>query len=93
MSLCWKCREKWEKEHGVAGLSPDIWSWLHCHHEPKEKEKCWCELTGGIDSRGRFRGHCIAFEGGTTCPIIYCRECGKPQHCPAWLRSQEKLRR
>ncbi len=32
--LCWKCKE------GLAGVAFSVY--LHCHHKPKEKTKCWC---------------------------------------------------
>ncbi len=38
--LCWKCREyPYGETTSVDRDSP----WVHCHHEPKEKAKCFCE--------------------------------------------------
>ena len=46
VTLCWKCREFYEKKFGLSyWVSPSN----HCHHpvpEEKPKEKCWCELEG-----------------------------------------------
>ncbi len=59
--LCDECL-KFSKDNKLE-IFPDT----HCHHEPKEKEKCWCDLP----KEERYtvvQGHFASF----------CLECGKP---------------
>ena len=74
--LCWKCKDK--LEHGNFGVLADLGQFLHCHHEPKEKPKCWCERVGGIHLFSAY----IRFEGHEEMPIrmYFCPECGRPLH-------------
>ncbi len=62
--LCWKCREDLENHR------PILIDFLHCHHEPKEKQVCWCEL----EDRVRYRDLAIGIH---RVPLIFCPECGK----------------
>jgi len=58
--LCWKCREGWKVTQ---------WPWTHCHHEQREKPKCWCE---------RFHiFNVITMESRIEATIRYCPECGR----------------
>jgi hypothetical protein len=70
-NLCWKCREFAQKQHwDLADPS------LHCHHEPKEKQKCWCERF----PRGNFHvGHKSGLheEDLEFNKINFCPECGR----------------
>lgn len=58
--LCWKCREK------IPTSMSCLWDVLHCHHEPKEKEKCWCETNS-----------CYFDAMAGTHKPKFCPECGK----------------
>ncbi len=60
--LCWECKEK---ARGYVRLNP----WVHCHHEPKEKSKCWCMRNSGPGK------HSII--GDETVKVIFCPECGR----------------
>ena len=64
--LCDKClKEWWEKERDMNGYVKLIPVATHCHHEPKEKEKCWCQK----------------FEEDSVIKIyanqFYCHQCGR----------------
>ena len=58
--LCLKCLTDWKEN---VNCLP---SWLHCHHEPKEKAKCWCESP--MDTR---------LSADESLSINFCPECGK----------------
>lgn len=68
--LCWKCREDFMvrcHDYGLDGYFAD--HFLHCHHEPNEKPKCWCEemnCTPGY----RQLNQTVVF-------VSFCPECGK----------------
>jgi len=62
--LCWECKQaildKWGKK---AFFLP----WQHCHHEPKEKPKCWCEYKFGQK----------LYYNGQEFTINFCPQCGR----------------
>ncbi len=71
--LCWKCREKWI---AVMGDNLDCNPLIHCHHEPKEKEKCWCEdeyrkINLDCGYRGKLRLNEVLIE------MHFCPQCGR----------------
>jgi hypothetical protein len=65
--LCRKCLKYHKNKFG----DEEVWPDQHCHHEPKEKEKCWCAepLNFGITY------HRIDDKGIN---INFCPQCGKP---------------
>ncbi len=63
--LCYKCLELFNADYPMVKR---IHSWLHCHHEPKEKEKCWCEHHPNRE----------VFYNGNWHKASYCPECGTP---------------
>ena len=62
--LCWKCREKIGHINGVECS----FAWTHCHHEPKEKEKCWCDGSTGKE---------IWYNEKDKWKISFCPVCGR----------------
>lgn len=78
--LCWECRErlvKWFKRN-----CPDlqVYTWaseiLHCHHEPKEKPKCWCETGYSIGLPFYYVDGKVVYIS-----LRFCPECGKRLKC------------
>jgi len=74
--LCWECRERWgdhltDKSNLDRLLEVDK-PWLHCHHEPKEKAKCWCE-----GDRALLYAKSITTICGNAVEINFCPQCGK----------------
>jgi hypothetical protein len=66
--LCWKCRDYYLNKYGSnCYFTPN----QHCHHEPKEKEKCWCEYAEK-ERTGRY-----PTKGALGFKALYCPECGK----------------
>ncbi len=65
--LCLECKEKWEKVYGVK--SGEMY-WIHCHHESREKPKCWCEIRDR-DCREYVVIH------GCTVGVEFCPQCGR----------------
>jgi len=65
--LCWMCIEYWESEY--RALPRVIPPYVHCHHEPKEKPKCWCEE--GMIGRERW------VSLGRAVKVDFCPECGR----------------
>jgi len=61
--LCWKC-----KQEMTAHELGCIQGWSHCHHEPKEKEKCWCEYG----DRVLYNPNGFAYA-----MVKFCPQCGK----------------
>lgn len=62
--LCWECRDWMKNSH----LLKD--PYLHCHHDPKEKPKCWCER------HSHFLGDYTLHENEKLI-LIFCPQCGK----------------
>lgn len=58
--LCWECRQDL--------MYYDVKKSYHCHHEPKEKKRCWCE-------RGASRAK--LWDGRDYVMTDYCPQCGK----------------
>jgi hypothetical protein len=74
--LCWKCQE-YLKNLGLDlnKLNPDN----HCHHEPKEKPKCWCE-THEISSFVFVNDNALEMTAKLKSVKLntkFCPECGK----------------
>ena len=79
--LCWKCREFME------AVRFQNTSYIHCHHEPKEKPKCWCEYPNYIKEYSyqakdiKFRGIQILKTNDhlvhSICALNFCPQCGK----------------
>jgi 4-hydroxy-3-methylbut-2-en-1-yl diphosphate synthase IspG/GcpE len=42
---------------------------MHCHHEPKEKPKCWCEINDQY--LYRINKRIVGVEA------LFCPECGR----------------
>ena len=63
--LCWKCLQNLNSAERLCFKGGQ--TWWHCHHEPKEKPKCWCESE-------RFKGF---FSTASAYRVNYCPECGK----------------
>jgi hypothetical protein len=72
--LCWKCKEWMINKYGkivTNDASAYFPPYQHCHHEPKEKEECWC-------SRHHL-GDCVwgtSFGDEKIIPF-YCPVCGR----------------
>ncbi len=87
--LCWKCKkELTEIEKKFYGYGSTIW-W-HCHHEPKEKPKCWCEKIGTRAFPQCFYLEC---QNGI---LNFCPQCGEkliesPIRAPEDLRGEIKV--
>ena len=73
MKLCWKCRERF-KGSGNPYIDTIV-DTLHCHHEPKEKEKCWCEY----DYKNPFYVECSDADQPDvkSYRIKFCPVCGR----------------
>jgi len=67
-NLCWKCREMMGYPLDALLKNPH----LHCHHEPKKKEKCWCELN---------LNYYLSYPTGTNL-IAETYQIFKPKFCP-----------
>jgi hypothetical protein len=67
--LCWKCKEQFHLWVGSGA------PWVHCHHEPKEKPKCWCEYKHDLKQEKVILqwlpGENKAFD------ISFCPVCGR----------------
>ena len=65
--LCWKCRDFILEHH----FSKDFFDGpFHCHHEPKEKEKCWCEICF-------YDREIKHYPSGYVIKAKFCPECGR----------------
>ncbi len=62
--LCWKCKGKLDQ------VPLNVRDFLHCHHDPKEGLKCWCE------TRIRKCREYTVIQGYTV-GVIFCPQCGK----------------
>jgi len=73
-TLCWKCKEQLETVRiNRLKVTDYTLGFLHCHHEPKEKPKCWCEQS---DIKIYFDiVRCL--ERLSNMPAKYCPECGR----------------
>jgi hypothetical protein len=69
--LCYKCMEKWEGYWEPGMRRSDYSPWLHCHHEPKERPKCWCEDNSTMKIE-RYRGF-----NWEPFKVNFCPQCGK----------------
>ncbi len=72
--LCWKCREKFGGMYDSHASLKDF-PFFHCHHSPKEKEKCWCEdeyrkINLDCGYRGKLRLNEVLIE------MHFCPQCG-----------------
>jgi hypothetical protein len=66
--LCWECRKDL---HSMVINGSD-----HCHHEPKEKEKCWCEPL--IDPTEKYTVVLNNRSGREeVLRLKFCPECGR----------------
>lgn len=77
-TLCWKCREDFDRrchDYGLDGYFAN--HFLHCHHEPKEKKKCWCEGDMGLVQIKVDQRESVWHRA------TYCPECGK-KLCPTY---------
>ena len=70
--LCWKCKE-WLLTQGVNWVSFND-PHLHCHHEPKERPKCWCEKAH-VNSIAGYP-HQVGSHPLNTATFNFCPECG-----------------
>ncbi len=73
--LCWKCkeslRELYTKESFLKVRNRE--PWIHCHHEPGKKPKCWCvdKVNGTktfVETFGSLNGEVIYPD--------FCPQCG-----------------
>lgn len=71
--LCEECKFDYEIRFGHTN-QPFIsyQKWAHCHHEPKEKQKCWCEMTEDSSPK-RVK----VWDGLGYVPLNFCPECGR----------------
>jgi len=67
--LCWECREYWNKFE-IKSMDLKFAPYIHCHHESREKVKCWCE---GITWKPS-KEHPFVLDGAF---VKFCLECGK----------------
>ncbi len=82
--LCKECLVAIARMSSKLCLTPDMEKLLflisHCHHEPKEKQKCWCEGYGkGEIKLDVARMVDFTFHGRITAPVYvrFCPECGR----------------
>ena len=68
--FCWKCARYVEKLL-IEGTIGGVYPWDHCHHEPKENTKCWCE-NYSVEKFGKY-----AEVYGKILPLIFCPQCGR----------------
>ena len=66
--LCWRCEEQLKKLVDMGEVVRKGFTWIHCHHYPKEKEKCWCERVGK---------NIISYDGVVWHIPKHCPECGR----------------
>ena len=69
--FCWKCREAMVKKFNPMVF--EEYPWLHCPHEQKEKEKCWCQLGEGDKWLEKRHSDGRLHQLNPT----FCPECGK----------------
>lgn len=67
--LCWECKEGFKK------LGIEKFEVFHCHHEPKENLKCWCENGRTIDLMDN--GVAKTSIHGELVERNFCLKCGK----------------
>jgi hypothetical protein len=76
--LCWKCREwlEWSIARGLRHPAVKEDPSSHCHHEPREKEKCWCER--GTTRFVRLERYCDGgWESSAAFRSKFCPGCGR----------------
>jgi hypothetical protein len=79
--LYWKCKEEvnakfpaWNR-FGCEEFS----SWLHCHHEPREKEICQCQKYrfDAISAYATMKDNLSCTNLQIAIPANFCPECGR----------------
>lgn len=66
--LCWECKQAILDKWGDKAF---FLPWQHCHHEPKEKPKCWCE------NRYMHSGMYVKINDDQVSQMNFCPECGR----------------
>jgi len=70
--LCWKCAMDWKARYHNVEIIP---LYAHCHHEPKERPKCWCDdikaKTTIVEAFGAEWEERIAIK------VNFCPQCGR----------------
>lgn len=76
--LCWRCKEAWCNGQVVSGEENILkrMPYLHCHHLPKEKTRCWCDGGSTIDLMDD--GVAKISIHGELVERNFCIKCGKP---------------
>ncbi len=72
MNLCWECQKEMDLQ-GYVRPHP----WVHCHHEPKEKPKCWCEYDLEKKLQLNYAEPYYPSRIGVAYKPTYCPDCGR----------------
>ena len=76
--LCFECKKRL-----LDGGYTTLAAILHCHHEPKEGPKCWCEYTNydeGLDTFILIKKIGNQIEDAF-CALNFCPQCGRKRGC------------